>query len=163
MRKTSILLISLALLFLILILSPRGFFKENVNFAFDEKGNSAVEVQLDPPFYKKRISPQTLLKTTVFKSDYLFVVYYQFKLEGDLTLPQSPRPVYLVLSLPGSIIESNADRIEEGKAYWLLTGAQKESFLLRTRYIRWWYILLFLFAFSYLSWWWVKGKGAVVS
>jgi hypothetical protein len=151
------------LLFFVLILTPRGFFKERVNFSFDDKGNSAVEVSLDPPFYQKDLSPLSLLKTSILKNDYLFIVYYHFNLEGDLSLPQSPRPVYLVLSLPGSIIESNADRIEEGKAYWLLTGVRKKSISLKTRYVRWWYILLFLLGFSYIFWWWLRGRERTVA
>ncbi len=158
MVKEKILLAAVILLVLVLLVAPRGVFKEKLSFGLDEKGSSAVEVQIDPPFYKREIPALYLLKSEFSRKDYFFVVYYRFYVQNELSLPAASRPVYLVVSLPGSIIESNADKVEKERAYWSLSGTDKKEFVIQTRVVRWWYILPLVLAISYLLWWKFKGE-----
>lgn len=132
--------IALALLGLVVVLAPRGCTKQEVVLGADGEGNKALEFRVDA--FLARPNPLKIGSATIKKNDYLLVVFYSFK--GEAETPPSPglsAPFYIVTSFPGKIVESNATRITEGKAYWALSWGEEYQLKLSSRLVRWWYLL----------------------
>lgn len=132
--------IALAVVLLVVAFAPRGCSKQSISLGADNKGNIALDFQVDTFF--SRPNPLKIGSATLKKNDYLLVVFYNFI--GEVETPASPgfsAPFYIVVSFPGKIVESNATRITEGKAYWALNWGEKSQLKLSSRLVRWWYLI----------------------
>ncbi len=132
--------IALTAVVLVATFAPRGCTKQEIVLGADKEGNIALDFKVDA--FLARPNPLKIGSATIRKNDYLLVVFYKFL--GEVETPPSPglsAPFYIVASFPGKIVESNATRITEGKAYWALNWGEEYQLELSSRSVRWWYLI----------------------
>lgn len=142
----------LTALLLVVLLAPRGCSQSEIKGSVDLDGrvnirsrfNSSLAEELKAEFEAE------LAKQSFERQDYFFLVINSVNTTIDLTYMEdlSHTPILMTVSLPGTVISSNANRIEGHTAVWSLSPGKDHRFKIVTRQFRWWLIGLSLVCLS---------------
>ncbi len=152
-RLISVFNLSWLILLILLLAVPRGCSSTKVVVGVDKTGRSGLFVFQDASLLEK-LKARELISAgegEVTKKDYLFWVDFDFQARAGLKGVTGGGPYYLRLQLPGKIYQSNADQIEDGQAYWVLSSTAGKNLVLKTRAYRYDAILAFFIAIVVIS------------
>lgn len=138
-----LILIILILFFITLILGYSVNLFSGIKF--DKEGIITFEQKPKPgaPMIAPQFSQDYLVWQNFSKKDLLFVAWYKLNLSFDKDFGREISDLNFTFQLPGKIVKHNATKIEKGQAIW--EGVPAEAvFILETRLIRWWLIILTL-------------------
>lgn len=138
----------LTVLLLLFLLAPRGCSQTEIKGTIDTDGVANIRFSLDRSLlqsFEKKFEAELGRQGSV-RQDYMFFVTYTAQTRVDLSYAQNltAEPLLIAISLPGTVVASNADRIEGNTAIWSLAPGKDHQLKLDTRKIRWWLIILVL-------------------
>ncbi len=148
-RRSSLILfyVCIAVLILITFAAPRGCTTNSLQTTAEPGGNLSVKLEPKTTIRKKidqdSTSPKILAKS-FSKNDWLFVVFYQYRIRVDLSYAAAAKgdEVEVQVNMPGQILSADADRIESRTAIWNLILGNEYEMNVVSRDLRWWLIIL---------------------
>lgn len=138
-------------LMLILIMSPRGCTSDKIEATSSFEGNPVVILTPEEALKAKskisisdRYSAPEIFAESFSKTDWLFLVFYEYKFRADLSTAPAIEGNFIELQtgMPGEITSANAATIKDGLATWKLRLGHKYKMKVTSRYLRSWLIAL---------------------
>lgn len=138
--------IIISLLIVILLIASLGRRNFNTVFRLSQDGRILVEqstADLSVPFFRNITQKAYFASEEYTQKDYIFWTDYSLKisLNPSLIQKETNEKFRISLALPGKIVTTNADHIENKKAIW---EGLRQNIDLKTRKIRWEISALFL-------------------
>lgn len=114
---------------------------QNITVKADAGGRIIVEETLDASIAKRLLQGEPgapLIQLRNISRNFIFFTDYMFSLNSPSIIDREKKlhadfPIDFVLSFPGSVQNSNADKIESGKAIWNLKEGQELVLKLSSR------------------------------
>ncbi len=114
---------------------------QNITVKADTGGRIIVEETLDASIAKRLLQGEPgapLIQLHNISRNFIFFTDYMFSLNSPSIIDREKKlhadfPIDFVLSFPGSVQNSNADKIENGKAVWNLKEGQELVLKLSSR------------------------------